>query len=259
MLATSVYDIRTFCPVRARGIPFMALVAMGAESWWESGKPKDFSYRVSYEEPVACGGLLASDGGSVYLGSWPFGPARKTPNHRDTNFVQTKNGFLDHSWNFRNWWVDRRIGGHLVSFNHERTFAVRMKGFAHRWEYRASLHKPGTPFELVAQSKAIPNDYFTLKSTRSGLKETSSDWVREIPVVGEAMTLTAKAVFVAGAPATADAHAGLLLAYSLGTGELLAEQSLDGPPVFDGMAVAADRIYLSRKDGKLVCFAGKQK
>jgi hypothetical protein len=198
--------------------------------------------------------LLASDGASVYLGPWPYGPRGKTVVDPESNFVQTKNGFLDHSWNFRNWWMDRRAGGHLLSFNREQTFVVRMKGFAHRWTYKASLHEPGTRFELAAQSRSVPDDYFVLRSTM----EASADWVREIPVVGDAMVLAHSVLFVAGAPDELDPEGGRLLAYSARTGAPLSEYTLDAPPVFDGMAATEGRLYVATKDSGLLCFSGEK-
>jgi hypothetical protein len=229
----------------------MDWVEKGTSTWWGRDRRNDFCYRVSYQDPVSLGGLLVSDGASVYLGSWPYGPSRKTETNSDSNFIQTKNGFFDPSWNFRNWWMDRRVGGHLLSFNNERTFAIRMRGFAHRWTYKASLHEPGTQFELLAQSKTIPDEFFTLRST----VKVPADWVREIPVVGDAMALSQRTLFVAGAPDEVGAKGGLLMAYSAKTGEPLTEYKLDAPPVFDGMAATAGRLYLSTKDGRVLCFA----
>ncbi len=232
----------------------MDWVENGTGTWWGQDKRTDFCYRVSYQEPVGLGGLLVSDGASVYLGSWPYGPPGETSRDSEGNFIQTKNGFFDSSWNFRNWWMDRRIGGHLLSFNNERTFAIRMKGFAHRWTYKAGLHKPGSQFELLAQSKDIPEDFFVLRSTM----KVSADWVREIPVVGDAMVLSQEVIFVAGAPDKLDVKGGLLIAYSLKTGEPLAKYKLGAAPAFDGMAATAGKLYLSTKDGTVVCFAGKE-
>ena len=222
---------------------------------WHGGKlANGFKYRVSYQEPVSLGGLLVSDGASVYLGPWPYGPARQTEQSSKTNFVQTKAGFFDSSWNCRNWWMDRRVGGHLLSFNHEQTFAVRMKGFAHRWTYRASLHQPGAGFELLAQSQDTPTEFFQLRSAM----KVPADWVCEIPLIGEAMALTKTVLFVAGPPDAADAEGGVMAAYSVETGEPLAEYKLDAPPTFDGMAATVGRVYLATKDGRLLCFSGKK-
>jgi hypothetical protein len=37
------------------------------------------------------------------------------------------------------------------------------------------------------------------------------------------------------------------------TGETLAELRLDAPPVFDGLSVAAGRVFLASVDGRIVC------
>ena len=61
----------------------------------------------------------------------------------------------------------------------------------------------------------------------------------------------------AQAQAALDAWEGrsgaLLWAVAADDGERLAEHRLDSPPVFDGMAAAGGRLYLSTMDGKVVC------
>jgi outer membrane protein assembly factor BamB len=47
---------------------------------------------------------------------------------------------------------------------------------------------------------------------------------------------------------------GLLVAFSADNGNTLAEYNLEYPPVFDGMAAANGRLYLSLKNGKVLCF-----
>ena len=49
-----------------------------------------------------------------------------------------------------------------------------------------------------------------------------------------------------------------MIAYSLKTGEPLAKYKLGAAPAFDGMAATAGKLYLSTKDGTVVCFAGKE-
>jgi hypothetical protein len=48
-------------------------------------------------------------------------------------------------------------------------------------------------------------------------------------------------------------HRGRLLAVSAANGETLADHELASPPVFDGMAAAGGRLYLSTKSGAVVC------
>ena len=48
----------------------------------------------------------------------------------------------------------------------------------------------------------------------------------------------------------------LLLAISTADGEKLAQYDQDRPPVFDGLAGAAGRLYMTTANGKVLCFRG---
>ncbi len=48
---------------------------------------------------------------------------------------------------------------------------------------------------------------------------------------------------------------GLLMAISASDGTELAQYQLDSSPVFDGMAAAYGRLYVSMEDGSLLCLA----
>jgi outer membrane protein assembly factor BamB len=92
-------------------------------------------------------------------------------------------------------------------------------------------------------------------------------WSSHIPLTGKAMVLADNVLFVAGTPVAlpskdlAKAYegrmGGVLWAASASTGEKVAEYRLDAPPVWDGMAVANGRLYLSTEDGQVLCVAGK--
>ena len=47
---------------------------------------------------------------------------------------------------------------------------------------------------------------------------------------------------------------GLLYVFDAASGEKLAEHELPSPPVFNGAAAAAGRLYLAEEDGSLTCF-----
>ena len=58
--------------------------------------------------------------------------------------------------------------------------------------------------------------------------------------------------------ATLDGQMGALLhVVSAPDGKKLAEYKLETVPVFDGMAAANGRLYLSMKNGRVQCFEGK--
>ncbi len=57
--------------------------------------------------------------------------------------------------------------------------------------------------------------------------------------------------------ALAGRRGALLWAVSGADGKRLAEYPLDAPPVWDGMVAAAERLYLTTVDGKVLCFSGR--
>jgi len=55
--------------------------------------------------------------------------------------------------------------------------------------------------------------------------------------------------------ATLEGKRGALLrAVSAADGRKLAQYEIDSPPVFDGMAAAAGRLYMSTVDGEVLCY-----
>jgi len=116
------------------------------------------------------------------------------------------------------------------------------------------------------------------------LSAVSRKWLVEKPdVIAKAMILADRTLFVAGPPDVVDEeeiwgrtlepgvqaklHAqsaaleggqgALLWAVSAANGEKLAEYRLESVPVFDGMSAANGRLYLSMKNGCILCMAGK--
>jgi len=93
-------------------------------------------------------------------------------------------------------------------------------------------------------------------------------WTKKVPMLVRAMVLAEKTLLIAGPPEASDLNetsaaiegkrGGLLWAVSAADGKRLSQYKLDVPPVFDGMAAAAGRLYLSAKDGSVRCFAGSR-
>jgi hypothetical protein len=93
-------------------------------------------------------------------------------------------------------------------------------------------------------------------------------WKRDkLPVQVKSLVLTREALFIAGPPDKVDPadpwdalegkRAGLLWALSLRDGETVKEIKLPCSSVYDGMAAAGGRLYVSCVDGKLRCFGTK--
>jgi hypothetical protein len=106
-------------------------------------------------------------------------------------------------------------------------------------------------------------------------------WSTEVPVLVRAMALAGSTLFIAGPSDVLDESAmgrsplgkeklilrqeaalggkggAVLWAVSAQDGTKLAEYPLDSPPVFDGMAAANRRLYVSTVGGKVRCFAAE--
>ena len=105
-------------------------------------------------------------------------------------------------------------------------------------------------------------------------------WSTDLPLMPRALALASDVLFMAGPPDLVDEEqaaqtmadpatqaslveyaaalegrrGGLLRAVSKSDGRKLAEQPLDAPPVFDGMAAAGGNLFLVTVDGEVLCF-----
>jgi outer membrane protein assembly factor BamB len=117
------------------------------------------------------------------------------------------------------------------------------------------------------------------KSSRRELEEKQTgiepDWTCGVPMVVQAMVLADETLFVAGSPVESNripqqptdadpfaealetGRSGKLRAVSADNGKTLADYNLKSSPVFDGMATAYGRLYISMKDGSVLCLAEK--
>jgi len=107
------------------------------------------------------------------------------------------------------------------------------------------------------------------------------DWTKDLPIFARAMVLAEKTIFVAGPPDLVDEpqafaqideakikqslieqaaaiegrKGAVLMAVSTADPDESAQYQLDSPPIFDGMAAAGGRLYMSTVDGKVLCMA----
>jgi len=96
-------------------------------------------------------------------------------------------------------------------------------------------------------------------------------WTTHIPMAGHAILLGGDRVAVAGVPMRAgfslqeieDAYEGrkdgLLWTLSAADGTPMGEFGLPAPPVWDGLAAAGGRLYLTLKDGTVLCLGAADK
>jgi len=207
--------------------------------------------------PGALADILTGDGEYVYLRDMVF-DAHGARQPKGKPHLLTLTGFLDGSWPHRSYWIfgtrcsistgcsgrDRNlISGRLLVF--DRSIIC---GYG-----RERLH----------WSNQLQDGPYRLFALKRG--DGTVQWAKRVMIRARAMVLADKVLFVAGPPADAggategrdEGRGALLVAISASDGTELARCRLDSPPVFDGMAAAGGRLYLSLENGRLVCMDGK--
>jgi hypothetical protein len=233
---------------------------------------------VPYEMPGALPDVLSCDGELVYMRHLAFDPQDLTP-RKAPRHLYSPAGFLHDDWWHRTYWI---YGEHFYSgyigwyFAGRETAAGRLLvmddpaiyGFGYKPDlYRATRQ---TRYHLFAIDRRAlppqpPTDYaranrdYPLRS--EGKFYVRPKWSSDVPQLARAMVLSGDTLLLAGPPADAleskavhdGAQGAILCAVSAGDGKTLAEYRLDALPVFDGLAAAQGRLYLSLRDGRLLC------
>ncbi len=223
-------------------------------------------YDMPSDAPGALPDILVGDGSKVYMRHLEFDPddltcqnaaaterdQKKTRGHAAIGtHLMSVAGLLDDNWfNQTYWTVDGQSHSKLLVVDANTAYGV--KPFPGNARHSRAIFRPGSKgYTLFANDR--PNH--------------RSRWSIQVPVRIQAMVVAGETLFVAGTPDVVDPDdpwaamdgrkGGLLWAVSTTDGKRLAEYKLDSPPVFDGMAAANGRLYISTKDGSVVCFGGE--
>jgi outer membrane protein assembly factor BamB len=260
----------------------------------ETGKqPKQFAPSAM---PGARADILTGDGSGVYLRDMVF-DKRGVELPKGSSHLLTLTGFLDDSWAHRSYWIfgthcsvstgcsgrDRNlIFGRLLVFDESIIY-----GYGRRQVHWSNQLQDGA-YRLFAVKRDEETSQTSASSRRGEARRSPAVelWTKPLTIQVRAMVLAdgpgpsgAKGVlFVAGPPADAgngpagrnenkggtpfrnlsrNGSPALLMAISASDGTELAQYQLDSSPVFDGMAAAYGRLYVSMEDGSLLCMAGE--
>jgi outer membrane protein assembly factor BamB len=185
----------------------------------------------------------------IYFRTWEINPktgqGRRKSTHR---YICSGSGLLDGSYAGRRRWSNGITAGELLVADARRS--ITFVGF--KRPGKNAMSKPGT-----GEYKLSLIENATRKAT----------WSVAVPLRVRAMILAGEVVFAAGPPDVATGKdywaafdgkkGGELCAFSAADGKKLSSLKLPAPPVFDGMAAAGGKLYLSCQDGKLRCFGKK--
>jgi hypothetical protein len=223
-------------------------------------------------EPVSSAhsidGLLndipGTDGEDVFIRQMKF----FAEDGRSRPHLYSTAGYLDSSWFNRTFWkIGRAQTSGLMVLGDDVAYGVEV--YASR--SRETVFKPGSnPYRLMclplrgetegrgkANAKTKPLDR---KKRKGGVKPI---WQQHVGIRVGAMVRAGDTILVAGSPDVVDPDdphgawegrmGGILAAFAAANGEKLAERRLPAPPVWDGMAVAYGRVYVSLLDGSVIC------
>jgi len=222
--------------------------------------------------------VMVGDGTSVYLRHLRF-DRQCVPQEKKSRHLFSTSRLLDDAENHRSHWVlgtgdfsrtsvayswiangNGGYGQHLaepygvmLSFDEQTVWGVRRGNY--------SLYaRPTRP--LSSDDESLP-DFRPLKD--KGLSD--QQWSVRLPLRPRAMLRAGKHVVLGGMPLASDptdltAHyeglrGGRLVIVSTADGTIVVQQDLPAPSVWDGLAAANGRLYVSTVDGKLLCFGGR--
>lgn len=190
--------------------------------------------------------VLIGDGTRVFLRSLAFDAELKAD--RGKTELQVKSGFLDDTYFKRTPWTFAGEYANLLSHDNQSVYYVRM------FDSLRGLD-PTVFFTPGRQG------YLLFAKNLAGKR---SAWSERVPVRIRAMALTTGRLFVAGPPDVVDARdplgafegrlGGRLYTIDAASGEKLRELALPSPPVFNGLAAARGRLFLTTEDGHVTCF-----
>jgi len=234
---------------------------------------------IIFEMPGALPDILSTDGDLIYMRHLGFAAdnlqPRKAPPH-----LYSPAGFLNDDWWHRTYWI---FGDHFYSgyigwyFAGRETPAGRLLvlddgaiyGFGYRPEFYHTANKQRYHLYAIDRSAVSPQpapDYARANrdypASGGGKFSVAYRWSVEVPLLVRAQILAGDKLFLAGPPSDAlesqaafdGAQGASLYAVSAADGKTLAEYPLDALPIFDGLAAAQGRLYLTLQDGRLVCF-----
>jgi len=233
--------------------------------------------------PGALPDVLSCDGESVYMRHLRF-DLKGQPQPSDVPHLYSGAGFLDDAWWHRTYWMmgtmmgtnyggwprsgNQVPAGRLLAVDQDAIYGFGRSQYIHHGAHvgidgATIFHfNPGRD----AQRRQTYYRAFAV-DRRPAARGKTYRWTQDLPILVRAMLLAGDRLLMAGPPdffaaddpaaAWEGRQGGTLMVLSPTDGRKLAEYPLENPPVHDGMASAAGRLYLSTTGGQVVCFREK--
>ncbi len=236
---------------------------------------------IMFEMPGALPDVLSSDGKQVYMRRLAFDPHSLEP-QKARPHLYSPAGLLNGDWWHRTYWI---YGDHFYSgyigwyFAGRENAAGRLLAMSDRmiygYGYRPSYYRgsTGRQYHLYAtERKSLPDpgppDYRRANRdyphSGGGKFRVTFAWKQNVPLLARAMVLAKDTLFLAGPPERAlrsiptfeGKRGTMLMVASAEDGKTLGQYKLDALPVYDGLVAAQGRLFVSLKNGTLLCLGG---
>jgi len=244
----------------------------------QTGKQPD-SLLEDVELPGALPDILTVEKGSIFLRDKKLDADGKEDEGTYQPHLYSSAGLLDGNWWHRTYWIwgERAFGrasGWAIAGKYRpsgRIFALDGSVlYGYKFSDRHGGKRSGSPggaHILFCADKKVEKVDKQLKNNNEAVTrhmtpdKIVTHWFRNIGLCVRAMAKAGDTLFVAG-PEPADeihfddksAPAGLA-AFDAKSGQPLSKIKIDSQPVFDGMAAASGRLFISGMDGSVTCFA----
>jgi len=225
--------------------------------------------------------IMASDGTTIGVRNAKFDTSLKKQPRGALLIAST--GMLEDSWFHRQGWVATIGGrGQLIVQDGTRSISVaspytglkkQRKSQFRQFNQVGHLHQKFTRYEedfFPVGTTLIAREKRTAKTAgkKKGKGASAPGWTKNISLQPRAMVVAANRLCVAGwmdavviemktgraaDSSNPDPRNSVLRVYSADEGKAVSELKLDAEPVFDGMAAAGGKLFLSLKDGTLLC------
>jgi len=235
-----------------------------SSGYWSKGKAKGRGGLVD---------ILISDGNTITMRRIRLSKTLKGGG--GGKMIWPSTGLLDDTWFHRQGWKFDRMAGQLVVHDDRTSYGVgnrytrlkhSRKGQFKKYKQDGHLHQKFTRYEQEFFPFGSKISAAGRARGKKGPAKTS--WSIEDTIQPRAMVLAGKKLFLAGwldsmpielktgrakNPNDPDPHYSMLRVYSADSGKQLSEHKLPSDPVFDGAAAAYGNLFISLKNGRLVC------
>jgi hypothetical protein len=208
--------------------------------------------------------IPAFDGANVFIRQMQVTSSGGSGEHH----LYTTGGYLDENWFNRTFWqVGQARSSGLMVLGKDVAYGVEV----YFSRGANTVFTPGAKgyrlrcMPLKATARGSKSKQVTGRRRQQGPKPL---WEQRLGIRVTAMVRAGDTIFVAGAPDVVDPKdphgawegrkGGVLAVFAAGDGKRLAEYKLPAPPVWDGMAAAAGQLFISTRNGDIVCMGRRQ-